>query len=142
MIWLRKAGGLLLFFGNSLTDIKRRRISLIFTGLAAVCGAAFFIGTGGLLTELLPALLPGTAFVLLSLASRGGIGMGDGIVLLAAGFFRTWQELLAAASLAAFLAGGYAAVLFFIRRRGEERFAFVPFLFLADLIVCLAGGRV
>ena len=123
MIWLRKAGGLLLFFGNSLTDIKRRRISLIFTGLAAVCGAAFFIGTG-------------------SLASRGGIGMGDGIVLLAAGFFRTWQELLAAASLAAFLAGGYAAVLFFIRRRGEERFAFVPFLFLADLIVCLAGGRV
>ncbi|MEE3436814.1 MAG: hypothetical protein VZR05_01570 [Lachnospiraceae bacterium] len=46
MIWLRKAGGLLLLFGNSLTDIKRRRISLIFTGLAAVCGAAFFIGTG------------------------------------------------------------------------------------------------
>ena len=140
LLWIREAAGLILFLGNSLTDIRRQQISLIVTGAMAVFGAVLrFLGDGppgGLIL----ALTPGITFILLSLASRGGIGMGDGIVLLAAGFYRTFEELLAVVLLAVFLSGAYAAFVFMAKRRGDTRFAFVPFLFLADLIRMLSGG--
>lgn len=139
-IWMEKAGGVILLLGNSLVDIKLKRISLVFTGAMAVIGAVLCFFREGGFSGLLPALLPGLFFILLSVSSRGGIGMGDGIVLTAAGFFRTWEELLAIIFLAVFLAGAYAAVLFLMRRQGEERFAFVPFLFLADVLLKLLGG--
>jgi len=139
MIRIIKLCGLVLFLGNCLPDIRRKQISLLFTGLMAGLGAVLNLLDGNL-AEIPVSLIPGVLFILLSAASRGGIGAGDGIVLLAAGFFRTGEELFAVILAAVFLSGIYAAVLFMRRRRGEERFAFVPFLFLADLLVCLAGG--
>ncbi len=136
-----KAAALVLLLGNSLVDIKSKKINLIFTLLLGAAGGAVRIFlTGDGIQGLLLSLLPGISLVLLTAVSQGGIGMGDGIVLAAAGMLRPWKETWEVLVLGIFLAGAYAAVLFLRRRQGEERFAFVPFLLLADILIILTGG--
>ncbi len=136
-----RAAALALLLVNSIVDIKSRKINLLLTLLAgAAGGAARLIWLGDGIRGLLRSLLPGMLLVLLSAVSQGGIGMGDGIVLAALGLMRTWEEVWEMMILGFFLAGAYAAVLFLRRRKGEERFAFVPFLLLADILMILTGG--
>ncbi len=135
------AAALVLLLINSLVDIRYMKIHLPFTLAAGAAGAAACIllredGLAGILVSLLPGLL----LMLLALPARGGIGMGDGIVLTAAGFFWTAEEAWSAALLGFFLAGIFAGGMFLRRRRGQERFAFVPFLLLADILIIMTGG--
>ena len=110
---------------QSLHDCRSRTISLRLTAVVAAAGLLFL------------RLLPG--FVLLSagLLSRGGIGTGDGLVLLTAGLCLPSDAAIAGTGLALFLSALLGAVLLIRRRSRNTAFPFVPFLLVGCLISLL-----
>lgn len=78
---------------NSLKDIKKREISLpLVIGFAAI-GIGRAACLGRITTEYFAALGIGGMVILVSVVTRGAIGIGDGLILLALGTVMTWQEL-------------------------------------------------
>ncbi len=78
---------------NSLKDIKKGEISLpSVIGFAAI-GIGRAACLGRITTEYFAALGIGGTVILVSVVTRGAIGIGDGLILLALGTVMTWQEL-------------------------------------------------
>lgn len=117
----------------SYEDIKRRRIHIGWLVLFTAAGILYGIFRGeGLPVQIWSAMVPGLFLFLLSFLTRGGIGQGDGMLLMVMGIFLeslyVWKILL----YALFLSAGYALFLFFIRKKGRKyEIAFVPFLLAA-----------
>lgn len=122
---------------QSLHDCRSRTISLRLTAVVAAAGLLFLIIRQPVASEVLLRLLPG--FVLLSagLLSRGGIGTGDGLVLLTAGLCLPSDAAIAGTGLALFLSALLGAVLLIRRRSRNTAFPFVPFLLVGCLISLL-----
>lgn len=84
--------------------------------------------------ELAMGIVPGMVLLLLSFVSHGGIGEGDGLLMLAVGIVTgmetSVQMLLAASVFSAF----YALFIYLFQRKGRNtQIPFVPFLFLGFL---------
>ncbi|MCR5295111.1 MAG: prepilin peptidase [Lachnospiraceae bacterium] len=135
-----QAAALVFLAAASLLDLRIKKVDIVMSGFFALLGltAGILFGEKGIWDYLLP-FLPGLFLFLFSLMSRGAIGMGDGIVVLVLGFYFPFDELAGLLTAAFFLAAVYGALVFLKRRKGGERFAFVPFLFLAGL--WRAAGR-
>lgn len=109
-------------------------------------GNILLFGIGGMLLHLfVPAcsiysilwgILLGIAVMAISWISRGGIGMGDGILLMVTGVY-----LGGAANLELFLMGlllsflWALALVVFWKKKGQEEIAFVPFLLVSYLMM-------
>ena len=113
---------------QSLHDCRSRTISLRLTAVVAAAGLFFLIIRRPVASE-----------VLLSagLLSRGGIGTGDGLVLLTAGLCLPSDAAIAGTGLALFLSALLGAVLLIRRRSRNTAFPFVPFLLVGCLISLL-----
>lgn len=126
-----KAAVLLLLLVNAAGDIRRREISLSFTmgflTVGAACRLLCLKAGSWLLPGLLLPLMPGFSLLLLSWFSSGKIGAGDGLVVLAAGFW-TEAEPLLYACLGAFLLVVLAEALLRLFRRSRKEWPFMPFL--------------
>ena len=133
-----------LFLVNAVQDIRKGEIALPFT--AAVMLAGLFrnllpalSGTAGMppvsAAGAAAPLLPGILFLLLSWATGGKIGAGDGIAILAAGCWTTLPSLLLTCLLALALVPAAAFVAALCRRRRRE-WPFLPFL-LGAWVICL-----
>ena len=128
-------------------DLKRRKISLPVT-VCAGC-AAFLLDIpimakgGENIFRLIPGMLPGAMFLLLSLAAEGAAGKGDGYCFLVLGALlwsrMTWILLMCALMLAAVC----GAFLMLFRHAGRKtRMPFLAFTAAAwagMLTVCLSG---
>ncbi len=80
----------------------------------------------------------GAGFLVLSWISHGSIGAGDGAVLVATGVFLGFWENLRLLFLALILSALVAGYLLVIKRKGrKDRMPFIPFLFLADLLLMI-----
>lgn len=80
----------------------------------------------------------GAGFLVLSWISRGSIGAGDGAVLVATGVFLGFWGNLRLLFLALMLSAIAAGYLLVIKRKGrKDRMPFIPFLFLADLLLMI-----
>ena len=130
---------LLLLGVNALRDIRRGEICLYFTLGILLAGAVRYLfpvpaGRSSLLTaaELGLALVPGAAALALAFLTGGKIGAGDGMVLLAAGFW-TSPAALAAACLTALAMVPAAAALSSLSGHVRKEWPFVPFLCAAWL---------
>lgn len=119
----------------SYEDMKSRRIHAGWLAVFAGAGILLQIFEGKWnMVEILLAILPGLFVLLLAFVTRGGIGEGDGILLMIIGIFLGGAGVLRIFIYALFLAGGYALFLFFIKKKGRKyEIAFVPFLLLAFL---------
>ena len=90
---------------NSLRDLRQQRIFLLPT-LAVLSAGVFFasLGTGADMAEILAGAWPGLLLLAFSILTRGKIGFGDGLVLLACGIWTgplpALEALLAALLLA------------------------------------------
>ena len=77
----------------------------------------------------LPAsIIPGMCFLLFSFLSRGAMGAGDGIVLIALAGCLPVTDILIIAFCGLFLASVYAGFKLLSGSGGRRSFAFVPFL--------------
>lgn len=115
-------------------DWKTRTISLALTGLYGGGGLAISFMTGRRWEDyILPAGL-GLLFLLLSLASKGGVGMGDGWVLLALGCMLETEEYIRLTGCGILLAAVFSGILLIgYKKNRKTEIPFVPFLFLAYL---------
>lgn len=122
-------------------DWKKKRISL--PGIMLFLAVGMFTRIWDRQNDwgsLLLSLIPGGVLLLLVFAAPGGIGAGDGLVLLGIGLFLPWQQTLAllAGALALVSVWGIALML---RHRGGRKtvLPFIPFLWLAFSIGGIMG---
>ena len=138
-----------LLAANSISDIRRKEILLLPTILAGAAGAVrILLGTGspaglsadtGRLWQLLAALFPGMCLMGISAASGGRIGMGDALVVCAAGTWAGAEPILSGLFLA-FLLVPAAALLLRSRKKRVKELPFIPFLCAGFLIQVILLG--
>ena len=133
-------GGLLIM--NTVWDLRKKEILLLPTLLILAGGVICRIlegtaeeiqllsgqvssGAGG--WQWIPAVLPGVFLLLLSLASKGKVGFGDGLVVCAAGLWCGPESILLALFFALLLVPA-AAGMQRLRKRKVRELPFVPFL--------------
>lgn len=123
----------------SYEDIKNKHIRVGWLVFFAAAGIILWVIEGKWnIIEILLAILPGLFVLLLAFGTRGGIGEGDGVLLMTIGIFLGGAGVLQIFVYALFLAGGYASFLLLAKKKGREyEIAFVPFLLLAFLVTKL-----
>ncbi|MDR1796453.1 MAG: prepilin peptidase [Clostridiales Family XIII bacterium] len=97
----------------------------------AVCGvASIFIGPEmPLRTHLIGAAAVSVPLLILSLFVSGAFGLGDVLLMAAAGLFLGWQGAIVAVFVGILIGGAYGAFLLATKRKGgKEHFAFGPAL--------------
>ena len=122
MIW---ETGILIFLGvNSWTDIRKREISLIFTGIFAIAGIIWRLSVAGV----------GLLFAGISVITKGALGMGDCLVLLALGTVMDMGDFFLMLLGAVFSSAVYAGILLVILKKNRNtEIPFVPFLLMGYL---------
>ena len=128
-----KIGILIVLIISSIEDIRKKEILLweiltcAFLSVAAA-GLSFYEGSFDTLGTLL-SLLPGAVMLFLSLITRGGIGLGDGLIILAAGPALGFYDLFMALMTAIVLSGFFSGILLILKRaKRKTKIAFAPFL--------------
>ena len=122
---------------QALRDCRSRTISLRLTAAVAAAGLCFLVIRQTDAAEILLRLLPGLFLLSAGFLSRGGIGMGDGLVLLTAGLCLPSDSVIAGTALALCLSALLSACLLIRRRSRNTAFPFVPFLLVGCLISLL-----
>ncbi len=128
-------GGMLLLC--SIQDIKRKSISvqlLIIAGLLVTITILVFPGNISLLSRM-TAAVTGFGVVILSKIVRGQIGSGDGYAMMIIGIGTGAEDLFLLLCFALLLSGVFSAVLLVAGKGRRYQFPFIPFLFLAFLLV-------
>lgn len=72
---------------SAFEDIKHRSIGVLSGGLAFAIGTALFFITGGKAADFLLSLIPGVLILIMSILSRGRIGLGDAMFITVSGVF-------------------------------------------------------
>lgn len=132
MIW---ETGILIFLGvNSWTDIRKREISLIFTGIFAIAGIIWRLSGKGVSVEILPVAGVGLLFAGISVITKGALGMGDCLVLLALGTVMDMGDFFLMLLVAVFSSAVYSGILLVILKKNRNtEIPFVPFLLMGYL---------
>ena len=126
-------------FVMAVVDMKSRYLSvkiLAFGGMLCIMSA--FITTTVIWQSMAGGLLTGAVFVILSLLTRGQIGMADGIVLCMTGIVSGTAGNLAIIAWALILVAIVSTVLVLIKRLGRRsRIPFIPFIFAGYVLRCV-----
>ncbi len=135
---------LMLLLAASVTDIRKREIPLWEIAAAAVISlVAAGLKVYGKETDIAGialSLLPGVGLILISLATSQGIGMGDGLMLLAIGpalgLYRTGLGML----LAFFVSSLFSLALIILKKAGRKtRIPFIPFMTIGTGVAIFAA---
>lgn len=126
---------LLFLVFNSWKDIRKKEISLLTVAVFAIVGIAVNLYRGTFGGSNLAAVGIGAGMILFSLISRGEIGMGDGLLLMALGTVLSVKELLEMLGIGLFCCCIWGILLLFWSKTGKKvgrktEIPFVPFLLL------------
>jgi leader peptidase (prepilin peptidase)/N-methyltransferase len=112
---------------NSIQDIRKKEILLIPTVLAGAAGAVWTALNGRPAGSMLLGFVPGALVLVLSILSKGRVGSGDAVVIMALG---TWLGIAAAAGilLTALLAAAAAGAVYMAKGGRKKEMPFIPFL--------------
>ena len=72
---------------SAFEDIKQRSIGILPGGIAFAVGTILFFITGGKPADFLLSLIPGALILIMSVLSRGRIGLGDAMFITVSGVF-------------------------------------------------------
>lgn len=124
---------------HSLEDIKRKQITTMVTlGSAMACLICHMVYQNHSIYNMLGGMAFGGMILLFSVLSRGKIGPGDGIVFMLTGLYLGAEENLALMMLSLLFAAGWSFIAIFVFRRSKkEKIPFIPFLFLAYLVILI-----
>lgn len=118
---------------ESFEDIRSRRLGVLLLCAFGICGAVcHMIFQRGEYQSLLGGIAIGAAMIVLSLLSRGRVGLGDGLVLLVTGIFLGFEQNLLLFTVSQVLTACYALFLLVIRKKGRHyEIPFIPFLLVS-----------
>lgn len=117
----------------SMEDIKNKRIQLKWlAGFAAEGIWIWCVLTKQPVLQILAAMFPGMLLSLFSYISQGGIGFGDGLLVMVIGVFLGAADTIQVLLYAVFLSALWALFLFTVKKKGKEHeIPFIPFLMAA-----------
>lgn len=114
-------------------DIKKHKIAVWLICTFGICGAiCHMLHQKGEYQSLLGGMAIGLVMILISLATQGKVGLGDGMVLFVTGIFLGFQKNLVLFALSQALASVYALFLLVIKKKDRNHeFAYLPFLLIS-----------
>lgn len=141
MFEMRWMINLVFLLSNTIYDLKYKKIwakgMFFFIPLIIVSA---IVGKPWKMSDWWLAYIPGTIFLFVSWIKPAMIGMGDGICILLLGFLWEWYEVLKVCVLALLLAGVTGVLLLTLKKAtGKTQMPFVPFLFVAAVMIGLKG---
>ena len=122
--------GLLIF--NAWSDLRKRQISLLISGIAGV-GGIFLILVGSISAkEAAMGACVGAVLLLLSILTKDAIGFGDGLITVVTGCYLGGRDNLLLIVGGLFLAAIFGISILIIKKVDKKKeFPFVPFLLFA-----------
>ena len=141
---LGMVGTLVILVGSSIYDIFKKRIPLqilLVGGVWAVICLVISVVTSGVdaLYSGLCGLLPGAGLLLLGYLTDHKVGYGDGILLMIIGLLEGAQKVFLIFCAGLFLQSLLAVILLIMKKADKQtQIPFVPFLFLAQIILLFA----
>lgn len=113
----------------SFQDIKRKRVNWILMAILAVFNGVFGFILDRSLLQIAAGIAPGVFGLLISFGTKGKLGAGDGLCLIALGVFYDWEKVLML-WLAALLICALTGMVLMILKRANLKTAlpFIPFL--------------
>ncbi len=128
----------------SIWDIKKKEIPILFIVLLGICSVTcgifgFFSGKLAL-GELLFSLMPGAAFLFMSVVTRESIGFGDGLFLLSSAVPFGAVGACVGIIIAMFISSFFAIIILATGKGSRKsRIPFVPFITLGMGVCAYAG---
>ena len=136
------AGCLLLTISLIDADTQEMPDSLTLALALVAAASAILTKDVPILSRVIGLFCVSVPMVLLNLVKPTSFGGGDVKLTAAAGFLLGWQNMLVAAFLALLSGGGYGVwLLLKKRKRGQDHFAFGPFLGAGIYLSLLFGGE-
>ena len=125
----------------SLEDVKQKKLTVMYI---------LMFGVGGIFLHLMApvcsiysilwGMLLGLALILVSLVTRGSVGVGDGILLAVTGVYLGGSKNLELFMMGLLLAALWSLGLVVVKKKkGKEEIAFVPFLLISYFLMILRG---
>lgn len=124
---------------HSIEDIKRKQITLMITLFSAVLGLmCHIVYQNQSIYSMLAGVASGILVLTFGILSGGKIGMGDGVILMLTGLYLGAEKNMALMMVSFALAAAWAGIAIVVLHHDKkDRIPFVPFLFLAYLIIML-----
>ncbi len=125
----------------SLEDLRHKRLTIVYILMFGIGGVILHLFAPVCsIYSILCGMLLGIAMILVSLITRGNVGIGDGMLLLVTGVYLggygNLQLLMTGLLLSALWALGLLA---FKKKKGKDEIAFAPFLLLAYFVLLFQG---
>lgn len=126
---MKEACVLVLLGWNAWTDLKKKQISLVSVGVFSCYGVLQAVLGGEMGWKYFASLGVGVFFLLIGMMTKGALGLGDGLLLMALGTVLDPEELLMVSLIGLLLCAMAALVLLVVFRKGRNaEIPFVPFL--------------
>lgn len=125
----------------SLEDVRHKHLTIVYILMFGIGGVILHLFAPVCsIYSILCGMLLGIAMILVSLITRGNVGIGDGMLLLVTGVYLggygNLQLLMTGLLLSALWALGLLA---FKKKKGKDEIAFAPFLLLAYFVLLFQG---
>lgn len=124
----------------SLEDVRHRQLTIIYILMFGIGGVILhlFVPVCSIYS-ILCGMLPGAFMLLISAATQGSVGMGDGILLVVTGVYLGGYANLVLLMTGLLLSALWSlGLLAFRKKKRKDEIAFVPFLLLS-YVVMLCG---
>ncbi|MCR5585467.1 MAG: prepilin peptidase [Lachnospiraceae bacterium] len=120
----------------SIEDLKNKTVNWIPIAALAAVNVTLSVILHRPLLNYLTGIAPGLMGVLTSFATKGKMGLGDGLLLVSAGLFFDWETVLFLWLVALLLCSAVGIVMMLLKKAGlKTALPFVPFLTMGFAIV-------
>lgn len=125
----------------SLEDVKQKKLTVLYILMFGVGGVFLhLVAPVCSIYSMLWGMLLGLMLILVSIVTRGSVGLGDGILLVVTGVYLGGSKNLELFMMGLLLAALWSLGLVIVKKkRGKEQIAFVPFLLISYLLMVLGG---
>lgn len=125
----------------SLEDVKQKKLTVLYILMFGVGGVFLhLVAPVCSIYSMLWGMLLGLVLILVSIVTRGSVGLGDGILLVVTGVYLGGSKNLELFMMGLLLAALWSLGLVIVKKkRGKEQIAFVPFLLISYLLMVLGG---
>ncbi len=124
----------------SITDLKRRSVSIPISGIFAVVAILLHIYKTTIWMDVLAAVSIGCGVLIVSLITKQAIGSGDGVALIVTGlylgFYRNMQVFLWS-MIGVFVTG--VVLMLVTKKDWKSKIPYVPYLFLGEVVMLIWG---
>ncbi|MEG0961343.1 MAG: type IV prepilin peptidase [Lachnospiraceae bacterium] len=130
-----------LLMSCAVEDYRKKEMTLTYLLLFGIAGLLLHLCNPICsIFSILWGMLLGAGMILISMLSRGNVGLGDGILLIITGIYLGGNENLELLCIGLALAGCWSLGLLFFGKKGKkDKIAFAPFLLIAYVTMLMGN---